>query len=276
MRSADSFTAAPGRSSFALQTPALRLQGVVVRYGNLVALDAVNLYAPAGSITAVIGRNGAGKSTAIRLLAGLLRPSEGRAEVLGGNPADPATRASVGYLLETPALFTYLTAEETLTFLAEAYRLPRPEADRRTGDLLSFFGLEDSRDRLVEDFSTGMRKRLALAAALIHSPRLLVLDEPFESLDPLMVRRLKDLLVRFTALGGSVLLSSHLIDAVEEISDRIAILDEGKVVVSGTLEQALTAAAGELQNGKLEELYAAVVRQKAASSLDWLRIDDPP
>jgi ABC-2 type transport system ATP-binding protein len=252
--------------------PAFALEQVVVRYGDFPALDGVSFGAPRGTITGLVGRNGAGKSTTIRLLAGLLEPQAGTVSVVGRTFGDDGAeiRRSVGYLLDTPALFSYLTAEETLLFVAEAYGLSPAERTRRTEELLSFFGLHEARHRVADDFSTGMRKRLALACAVVHSPGLLVLDEPFESLDPLMVRRLKDLLTRYRSAGGSVLLSSHLIDAVEEIADRIVIMERGRVVVSGSTQVALAQAASRLPNSTLEELYLSVVEEDAPPPLGWL------
>ena len=252
---------------------ALRLEHLTVRFGNLIALDEVSLSVPVGSTTGLIGRNGAGKSTSIRVLAGLLEPDAGDVEVLGMRWSDGGVpiKQVTGYLLAEPALFAYLTPHETLRFLAEAYGAPLAEGEQRAADLLRFFGLWDARDRLVEGFSTGMQKRLGLAAALVHTPRLLVLDEPFESLDPLMVRRLKTLLVDYARAGGTTLLSSHLIAAVEEVCDRIAILEGGRILVDGPTEEAKRTAANALGRGTLEELYASVVEEDAPDRLDWLR-----
>jgi len=251
----------------------ISVEGATVRFGELTAIDDVDLRAPQGSITGLIGRNGAGKSTTIRVLAGLLQPVRGTVRVLGRDFTEggPEIRRQVGYLLDVPALFSYLTVEETLLFLAEAYGLSAAEGRQRAEDLLLFFGLQEARSRLVDDFSTGLKKRLALASALIHSPSLLVLDEPFESLDPLMVRRLKRLLTDFVGSGGSVLLSSHLIGAVEEICDRIVILERGRVVVAGPTREALREGAAESGTGSLEELYASVVADVPATDLNWLR-----
>ncbi|HET6763809.1 MAG TPA: ABC transporter ATP-binding protein [Longimicrobiaceae bacterium] len=251
---------------------ALRMADVAVRFGRLQALASVSLDVPRGSITGLIGRNGAGKSTSIRMLAGLLLPDAGSVQVLGRGFAAQATeiRQRTGYLLAEPALFAYLTPRETLAFLAEAYGVERGEASGRVEALLSFFDLRDAADRLVDGFSTGMLKRLGLAAALVHGPELLVLDEPFETLDPLIVRKLKRLLVDYAAAGGSVLLSSHLIDAVDEICDRIAILEKGRVMVAGPTGQAKEGIAGKLGRGSLEELYASVVQDAAAVDLPWL------
>lgn len=254
--------------------PAIEMTEVDLAYGAVHALRAVSLAVPAGSVTGLIGRNGAGKSTAIRLLAGLLEPTGKGSEVrvLGLDPARQtrSVMRQTGFLLSDPALFAYLTARETLEFLGRAFDLPPTERGRRADDLLGFFELDDAADRLADGFSTGMRKRLALAAALVHAPRLLVLDEPFESLDPLMVRSLKRLLTEYARGGGTVLLSSHLLDAVEEICDRVVILEQGAVVVAGNREEVRAGIADRLPTATLEDLYASLVPSGPARPLDWL------
>ncbi len=252
---------------------ALRLHGVDVRFGGVRALDGVSLRVPRGSVTGLIGRNGAGKSTAIRVLAGILPPDAGEVEVAGRGLEDGREEIlrRTGFLLAEPALFAYLTPRETLLFLAESCGVEGGEGARRVEELLAFWELGDAADRLVEGFSTGMQKRLALAAAMVHAPELLVLDEPFESLDPLTVRALKRLLGRFAAAGGSVLLSSHLLDAVEEVCDRVVILEAGRVVVDADSAEAGERAAAELGRGALEELYASVVHPGTQGELEWLR-----
>lgn len=248
--------------------PALELAGATVRYGAFTALDGVDLVVPAGSVTGLIGRNGAGKSTSIRLLAGLLRPHAGEARVLG-RPAladGVEIKRRAGFLLSEPALFAYLTPRETLRFVAEACGVPAAEGARRTEELLALFELDGAAERLVAGFSTGMLKRLGIAAAMVHAPDVLVLDEPFESLDPLIVRTLKRVLAEYAAAGGTVLLSSHLIDAVDQLCDRIAILERGRVVVAGRTDEAKARVAGTL-----EELYASVVDDRPAGTLSWLR-----
>lgn len=258
--------------------PALSLGHVTVRFGSVTALNDVTFNVPRGSITGLIGRNGAGKTTSINVLAGLLSPKRGEVTILGkkfvdGMGSDQEAvkiKESTGFLLSEPALFAYLTPEETLRFLAESYGLSEAEGAQRADDLIAFFELTEARGRVVEGFSTGMQKRLALAAALVHSPRLLVLDEPFESLDPMVVRKMKQLLRQYAADGGSVLLSSHLIDAVDEICDRVVILDRGKVVVEGTTAEAKKRVEGKLGSATLEELYASVIERGVDTTLNWL------
>ena len=255
-------------------TAAIELVDVSLAYGTFLALDHVTIGVSAGSILGLVGRNGAGKSTTISLLAGLLEPTSGQVRIggLDFERNDPAIRRQCGYLLSEEALFAYLTAEETLGFVAEAFGIDGTERDRRISDLIGFFGLAEAEGVIVDDYSTGMRKRLALAAAIVHAPRILVLDEPFESLDPLMVRRLKRMLADFAAGGGTVFLSSHLLDAVAEIGTHIAILDRGRLLVHGPTREAIDQmAAARASEPSLEALYASVVPDDSMPAIDWLR-----
>jgi ABC-2 type transport system ATP-binding protein len=252
--------------------PALRINTIDFSYGNIPALSNVSLGVEQGSIIGLVGRNGAGKSTLINVLAGLLEPSKGTIEIFGGSSAGQgeAVMRVTGWLLSEPALFQYLTPSETLDFLADAYRLDRSVGSARVADLLHFFELDAMEMRLADELSTGNLKRLALAAAMIHAPRLLVLDEPFESLDPLMVRRLRHTLVAYARRGGSVLLSSHLLEVVQDICDYVYILESGKIVFEGAAEQFRAASTIAGEGTALEALYASVVEPRAEHELLWL------
>ena len=264
------------RPSGAHTSPVVKLSDVRVCYGEVQALAGVMLEARSGALTALVGRNGAGKTTMVNALAGLLAVDAGTVELFGVSWRDPADgdrlRREVGFLLSDPALFQYLTAAETLEFLAAAYGLTEDVARTRVEDLLQFFDLDDVRHRMCDELSTGMRKRLALAAALLHAPRLLILDEPFENLDPLMVRRLRRLLVRYVRTGGSVLLSSHLVDVIQEIADHVYILEEGRVVFEGPASQfrTRTGEGPSDEGGALEATYASLVEQKDHVDVAWL------
>jgi ABC-2 type transport system ATP-binding protein len=254
---------------------AIEVRELSLSFGTVRALDRIAFDVPAGSITGLIGRNGAGKSTTIRVLAGLVKAEEdgaGSVRVFGRSPHEEreAVLGRTGFLLSDPALFGYLTPLETLRFLGRAYGLTMEQSSARALELLEFFDLLDARDRLADNFSTGMKKRLALAAALIHAPPLLILDEPFESLDPLMVRSLKKLLLQLRAAGGTILLSSHLIDAVDEICDRVVILEQGRVAASGETGEAKASIAHRLPGATLEDLYASLVPEASAPALRWL------
>jgi ABC-2 type transport system ATP-binding protein len=238
----------------------------------MVALDDVTLTGSFGTIFGLIGRNGAGKTTAIRILAGVTGPDAGTVTVHGENPIShrKSVMARVGFLLDDLALFAYLSVRETLLWMADVHGQTATVAEARTEELLRFFDLVETSERLAEDLSTGMRKRLALAAAMIHGPSVLVLDEPFESLDPLMVWRLKELLRRFASSGGAVLLSSHLLDVVQELCDEIAVLEQGQVRSQGPINDVLRTVADRLPRNALEELYVSVVRSGEESRLEWL------
>jgi ABC-2 type transport system ATP-binding protein len=250
--------------------PGVTVRDLTVRYGGHAAVDGASFELAQGRALGLIGRNGAGKSTTIRALAGLIPSSAGALEILGATVSrnDPSRARLVGYLLDSPALFSYLTPGETLGFLAELYRIPRSEATTRTADLLEFFELNQFGNKLVDELSTGTIKRLAIAAAMIHNPRVLILDEPFESLDPLMVRRLRKRLRRFADEGGTVLVSSHLIASVQDLCDDIVIMEEGRVLMAGSAESVLSA--GSSGHGpELEEVYASLLEEGPPPELEW-------
>jgi ABC-2 type transport system ATP-binding protein len=253
---------------------AIDVRDLSLAFGPVQALDRVTFHVPVGSITGLIGRNGAGKSTTIRVLAGLIRTDVegGLVRIFGHSPGEErrAILSRTGFLLSDPALFGYLTPLETLRFLGRAYGLSAAQSAARAEELVEFFDLVDARDRLADNFSTGMKKRLSLAAALIHAPSLLVLDEPFESLDPLMVRTLKKLLMQLRDAGGTILLSSHLIDAVDEICDRVVILEQGRVAAAGATGEAKASIADRLPGATLEDLYASLVHGGPPPGLKWL------
>jgi len=257
-----------------LHDSAISIRALSIDFGPLKALDQVSFDIPRGSITGLIGRNGAGKTTCIRCLAGLLDPAGTTSpiRVFGLSPDSDRRQilAACGFLLNESALFSYLTPIETLAFIGRAYGLSPTTARGRALQLIGSFDLEDAANRIADNFSTGMRKRLAIAASLIHAPRALILDEPFESLDPLMVRSLKKLLRDYAAGGGTVLLSSHLIDAVEEICDRVVILEQGRVVASGPTDTVRATIADRLPEATLEDLYASLVPAAPAPILTWL------
>lgn len=246
------------------------LEGVTFNYGSVVALSDVDLGVPAGILTGLVGPNGAGKSTIINLLAGIIEPTAGTARVLGHAPGSMEVRRRTGFLLEDEALFEYLTGRELLEFVADAHGVSESDTAERISELVRFFQLTDSIDRLTDEYSTGTRKKLALAAALVHGPSLLVLDEPFESLDPLIVKRLKIELGRFASSGGTALLSSHLLDAVEAICHHVAILLHGRIVFHGDTTEAVQQARTRLGGAPLEDLYSTVVGEGVAPTLDWL------
>jgi ABC-2 type transport system ATP-binding protein len=202
--------------------------------GEILALDAVSLEVPTGTIVGLLGPNGAGKTTLLRLICGLLSPSAGRIEVLGGDPAQhPAqVRRSLGVVLGGErSVYWRLTGRENLLYTAALYDVPSGAARERAAEALRLVGLEDRADDLVEQYSTGMRQRLALARALVHDPPLLLLDEPVAGLDPHAVAAMRQLFDRLrTDRGRTVIIATHNLSDAERLCDRVAILDRGRLV----------------------------------------------
>jgi len=249
---------------------AVQTSGLTRNFGNFRAVDGIDLAVPAGSFYGFLGPNGAGKSTTIKCLTGLLRPSAGSITILGTNPlADPVSvKRRIGVVPEDLALFDRLTAEETLTFVAEVHGIEAATAKHRSADLLELMDLKSAGTTLVTDFSHGMRKKLSLAAALLPAPKLLFLDEPFEGIDAVASRQIKDLLLSFISRGGTIFLTSHILEIVERLSTHIGVIAHGKLVAQGRIDE-LRAGAG---NGKtLEELFIELVGGEARThALDWI------
>jgi ABC-2 type transport system ATP-binding protein len=249
---------------------AVETHGLVRAFGDLRAVDGIDLAVPAGSFFGFLGPNGAGKSTTIKCLTGLLRPTSGDMRILGIDPlADPvAVKKQVGVVPEDLALFDRLTAAETLAFVGRVHGLADATIDSRTSELLALMSLTGAQHDLVADFSHGMRKKLALASALLPAPRLLFLDEPFEGIDALASRQIKDLLQAFVSRGGTIFLTSHILEIVERLCDRIGVIARGRIVAQGTLESLREGHAGQ----SLEQLFVGLVGGEPAAtvSLDWL------
>ncbi len=247
--------------------PALRLTGLRKAFGDNIAVEDVDLEVPRGSFFGLVGPNGAGKTTALLMAVGLLRPDAGHAAVFGVDVwSDPERAKSLmGVLPDGLALPERLTGREVLTFIGQLRGLDPDVLVRRTQELLDVMELNDAERTLVVDYSTGMRKKIGLATAVLHGPRLLVLDEPFEAVDPVSAAALKSILVRFVASGGSVVLSSHVMALVEQLCDTVAVMAKGQVVAAGRLEQVRGA-------GTLEEAFVRLVGGDAGSreELSWL------
>ncbi|GJG86011.1 hypothetical protein tb265_11920 [Gemmatimonadetes bacterium T265] len=240
----------------------LACDGVVVGFPGAPrpALAGVTLVVRAGTVCGLVGRNGAGKSTLIRTAAGLVVPDAGTVRVFGRDPARErvATMCVAGFLLADPALFAYLTAAETLAFVAECHGTSRAAARARAAALIDRLDLHDVADGRAAEYSTGTAKRLAVAAALAHDPGLLVLDEPFEALDPLAVRALRAELRARADAGTAVLVSSHLLAAVESLCDDVVLLERGRVLAGGTVA-AVVAALAPAAERTLEGAYVRLV-----------------
>jgi len=219
--------------------PALSLRGLVKRFGATVAVDGIELTVPTGSFYGLVGPNGAGKTTTLSMATGLLRPDAGAASVHGIDVwTDPVVaKRMIGNLADGVRLFDRLTGEQLIAYTARMFGLPREEIAARTADLLDLMDLRAAAGTAVADYSAGMTKKIALACALVHAPRLLVLDEPFESVDPVSAANIEDVLRSYTASGGTVIVSSHSMDLVQRMCDHVAIVSAGRVLVAGPVAE---------------------------------------
>src|SRR5215470_13524729 len=227
--------------------PAIATIGLRRTFGEFVAVDGIDLAVPRGSLYGFLGPNGAGKSTTIKCLTGLLAPSAGTITVLGMDPvAEPVTaKRQVGVVPEDLALFEQLTATETLAFVGQVHGMPADTVRQRSRELLALMDLSDAAGLLVADYSHGMRKKTSLAAALLPAPKLLFLDEPFEGIDAVASRQIKDLLLDYVRRGGTIFLTSHILEIVERLSTHIGVIANGRIVAQGTLDQVRGGAQGK-------------------------------
>jgi ABC-2 type transport system ATP-binding protein len=242
--------------------PAVETFDLVRRFGDFTAVDQVNLRVERGQFFGFLGPNGAGKSTTIKMLTGLLQPTGGVVRVLGRDLAAETleVKQRIGVVPEDLNLFERLTGAEMLTFTGRMYGLTREETTERARELLALMELDGEPKKLVVEYSHGMKKKLSLACALIHRPEILFLDEPFEGVDALASRTLKDLLLKLTARGITVFLTSHVLEIVERLCTHIAIITEGRLVVEGAL--------GELRRGiALEDEAASGAGSSSGSPL---------
>lgn len=203
------------------------------------AVDAISFDVHPGEVFGLLGPNGSGKSTTLKMILGLLHPSQGQLSVLGRSPRDVKTKERMGYLPEESYLYEYLTGEETLDFYGRLFDLDTRERKERIDQLLDMIGLKHARSRIIGEFSKGMARRIGLAQALVNDPDLVILDEPTSGLDPLGCRQVKDLIVTLARRGKTVLLSSHLLADVEDVCDRIAILYNGRIQAMGPIKDLL-------------------------------------
>jgi len=241
--------------------------------GGVVGLDGFDLELRSGEILGLVGPNGAGKSTAIGLLSGALRPTRGTSAVLGIDAArDPlGVKRLVGVLPPGDETFEHLTGEEIVTLVARLHGIPDGDARLRASDLLDLFELDSAaRGRVTAGYSTGMRRKVLLAASLVHAPRVLLLDEPLAALDPIAAAVVHRVLRDLADRGRAVLVSSHALDTVERLCDRVAVVNDGRLRAVGTISE-LRAIAGCAEGGSLEEVFLALVgRDAAGSAPDWL------
>jgi len=246
---------------------AIAIHGLRKLYGEKAAVDGLSLTVPRGCFFGFLGRNGAGKTTTIRMLLGLLTPTAGSIEMLGWPLPQGAleVKRRLGVVPEESVLFDRLTGAEYLEFAGRMYGLERGVAAARGRELLGLFQLDGEPKKLIADYSKGMRKRLSMAAALIHRPELYLLDEPFEGVDAVGARLMKDLLLDQIRQGATVFLTSHVLEVVERLCDRVAIIHHGRLVLEG--------ATAELHQGAetLEDVFVRLVgAEHAVERLDWL------
>jgi ABC-2 type transport system ATP-binding protein len=238
---------------------ALSFQSVTHRYGSRIALDRLDLDVAQGEVLALLGPNGAGKSTAMKIALGIVKPDAGVVRVLG-SPIGPETmdlKRQVGYVPENPSLYEFLTASEYLDFIADMYDLPTDGRAARVGSFLSGLELAGHENAMISGYSQGMKQKVALIAALLHRPRLLVLDEPLNGLDPRSARIVKELLSSLAHREGvGILFSTHVLEIAQAICDRIVIVHQGSVLATGTVE-ALRSRAG-LPGSGLEEVFLSL------------------
>ncbi|MBP6669448.1 MAG: ABC transporter ATP-binding protein [Gemmatimonadales bacterium] len=233
----------------------IRMTGLTKRYGKFTAVDAIDLEIRRGELFGFLGPNGAGKTTTMRMIAGILQPTAGRIEIAGDDLARDPIRAKsrLGFIPDRPFVYDKLTGAEFLRFVAALYGQDGEPIERRMAELLDLFELTPWKDELVESYSHGMRQKLIISSALLHKPEVIVVDEPMVGLDPKGQKFLKDLFRAFVERGGTVLMSTHTLDTVEEMCDRIGIIAGGKILACGTMAEIRQRFQGGDQ--KLEELF---------------------
>ncbi len=251
---------------------ALVVEGLTKVFRGQTAVDHLSFRVARGRFFGFLGPNGAGKSTTIKMLTGLLRPTAGDAVVEGVRLSQDllGVKRVIGILPEELPLYERLTGEEYLQFAGRMYGLPRAETGRRAVELLEFLSLADDRGKLVADFSQGMKKKLALAAALIHNPRVLFLDEPLNGIDPVSGRVVTDLLRRMTAKGVTLFFTTHVLDVVERLCDEVAVIDRGRIVAQGTIDDIRTQREVG-QDASLEDVFLKLVSADVRrEDLTWI------
>jgi len=247
-------------------SPAIAVRALRKSYGSKSAVDGVDLEVPRGSFFGFLGPNGAGKSTTIRMLTGLIPADSGSIEILGFRMPgqELEIKKHIGLVPDESLLFDRLTGAEFLEFVGRMYGLPMPTAVERARGLLDLFQLQADR-KIIAEYSKGMRKRVAMAASLIHHPDLFLMDEPFEGVDAVGARLMKDILIDQVRRGATIFLTSHVLEVVERLCDRVAIINHGRIVTNGALAD--LRAGGE----SLEDAFVRVVgAERQMERLDWL------
>jgi ABC-2 type transport system ATP-binding protein len=265
--------------SQALVDAAILTEGLTRRFGDFTAVDGVNLSVAPGQFYGFLGPNGAGKSTTIKMLTGLMAPTAGRMQILGLDLSTHLVevKRQIGVVPEGMALFGRLTGSEYLNFVGRMYGLGRTVTAQRAAELLDFMELSDKPKTLITDYSHGMQKKLALAAAVIHGPKVLFLDEPFEGVDAVASGTLKAMLQRMIARGVTIFLTSHVLEIVERLCSHVGIINNGRLVAQGSLEELRSHVAAEsgVPSGEkttLEEFFLQTVGgpRRESQELSWL------
>jgi ABC-2 type transport system ATP-binding protein len=245
----------------------IRLENLTKRYGKFVAVNNIELHVPRGELFGFLGPNGAGKTTTLRMIAGILQPTEGRVWIGGDDLIDSpmAAKARLGFIPDRPFIYEKLTGAEFLRFVAGLFGHDGEKVEQRIDELLTVFELSHWKDELVESYSHGMRQKLIISSALIHRPECIVVDEPMVGLDPKGARLLKDIFGSFVERGGTVLMSTHTMEVAEAMCDRIAIIQEGNIVACGSMDELRSqTAAGDVS---LEELFLKLTGGAAVKEL---------
>ena len=263
-----------------METAAIQTRGLTRRFGALTAVDQVTFSVAGGQFFGFLGPNGAGKSTTIKMLTGLLEPTAGTVEILAQPFSAGALdlKRQIGVVPEGMALLGRLTATEYLHFVGRMYGLDRETTRLRTQELLDFMQLANENKKLVTDFSHGMQKKLALAAAVIHGPKVLFLDEPFEGVDAIAAGMLKSMLTGMINRGATIFLTTHVLEIVERLCSHVAIISQGRLVANGSLEElragvaSTLPGAGQEQRLTLEEIFLSIVGGSShqEQELTWL------
>lgn len=243
------------------------MRGLAKRFGEKVAVNGISLDVPAGSFYGLVGPNGAGKTTALSMATGLLRPDQGQVWIHGTDVwQDPLpAKRRMGVLADGVRLFDRLTGEQLVTYSGLLRGMDRETVAERTRDLLRVMDLEADAGKLVADYSAGMTKKVGLASAMIHAPHLLVLDEPFEAVDPVSAANIREILAQYVANGGTVIVSSHVMDLVQRMCDHVAVIAQGNLLAAGTVDEVR----GEQS---LEDRFVELVGGRSSGEgLSWLR-----
>jgi ABC-2 type transport system ATP-binding protein len=247
--------------------PAIAVRDLRKVYGDKAAVDGLSLAVPQGCFFGFLGPNGAGKTTTIKMLMGLAPPTAGSMEILGYSlpSEDTRVRSLMGVVPDESLLFDHLTGSEFVEFVGRMYGLPREQSRTRAKELIQLFELDSAQRKLINEYSKGMRKRVAMAAALIHRPQLFLMDEPFEGVDAVGARLMKEILLEQVRRGATIFLTSHVLEVVERLCDRVAIIHQGRLVIDSTME--------ELRSGSetLEDIFVRVVGgERSVENLSWL------